>query len=221
MRGSHFTQLVALLDQLRSPGGCPWDGEQTHQSLVEYLIEEAYESVEAIDANDSEAMCEELGDLLLQVVFHARISQEQPGGWDIDAVIDGITKKLIRRHPHVFEEDSGRPENQMNTSADVEIGWHERKAKEKKRDSVTEGIPDALPALMRAQKLISRSKSVVLPDPNYLTETNQVVEGLSTEEKLGDYLFALVSSASSHGLDSEAAVRKAVLRRMQEIRSHE
>jgi len=221
VRGSHFTQLVALLDQLRSPGGCPWDGEQTHQSLVEYLIEEAYESVEAIDANDSEAMCEELGDLLLQVVFHARISQEQPGGWDIDAVIDGITQKLIRRHPHVFAEDSVQQGNQVQTPADVEIGWHERKAKEKKRDSVTEGIPEALPALMRAQKLISRSKSVALPDPAHLTETNQLIEDLGTEEQLGDYLFALVSSASSRGLDSEAAVRKAVLRRMQEIQSHE
>jgi len=221
VRGSHFTQLVALLDQLRSPGGCPWDAEQTHRSLVEYLIEEAYESVEAIDANDSDAMCEELGDLLLQVVFHARISQEQPGGWDIDAVIDGITQKLIRRHPHVFADDSVKQGNQVNTSAEVEIGWHERKAKEKKRDSVTEGIPDALPALMRAQKLISRSKSVALPDPDYLAETNQVVATFSTEEQLGDYLFALVSSASSQGLDSEAAVRKAVLRRMREIQSHE
>lgn len=221
MRGSHFTQLVAVLDQLRAPGGCPWDAEQTHQSLVEYLIEEAYESVEAIDANDSDAMCEELGDLLLQVVFHARISQEQRGGWDIDAVIDGITQKLIRRHPHVFAEDSVQPGNQVQSPADVEIGWHERKAKEKKRDSVTEGIPEALPALMRAQKLISRSKSVAVPDPTYLTETNQLIADLSTEEQLGDYLFALVSSASSQGLDSEAAVRKAVLRRMQEIQSHE
>ena len=221
MRGSHFTQLVALLDQLRSPGGCPWDGEQTHQSLVEYLIEEAYESVEAIDANDSQAMCEELGDLLLQVVFHARISQEQPGGWDIDAVIDGITQKLIRRHPHVFAEDSVQQGNHVSTTADVEIGWHERKAKEKKRDSVTEGIPEALPALMRAQKLIARGKSVSLPDPAYMVETNQVIEELGTEEQLGDYLFALVSSATSLGLDSEAAVRKAVLRRMQEIQSHE
>ena len=201
MRGSHFTQLVALLDQLRSPGGCPWDAQQTHQSLVEYLIEEAYESVEAIDANDSEAMCEELGDLLLQVVFHAQISQEQPGGWDIDAVIDGITQKLIRRHPHVFADESVKNKNQVHDSADVDLYWHQRKALEKKRDSVTEGIPDALPALMRA--------------------ANQLLESLHTEEQLGDYLFALVSSASFQGMDSEAAVRKAVLRRMQVIQSHE
>ena len=221
MKGSHFTQLVAVLDQLRSPGGCPWDAEQTHQSLVEYLIEEAYESVEAIDANDTEAMCEELGDLLLQVVFHARISQEQPGGWDIDAVIDGITQKLIRRHPHVFAPESWELENSVNSAADVELGWHERKTKEKKRDSVTEGIPEALPALMRAAKLISRSKSVAAPELEYLQETQQLLERLDTEEQLGDYLFALVSSASSQGLDPEAAVRKAVLRRMQEVRAHE
>lgn len=215
MKGSHFTQLVAVLDQLRSPGGCPWDAEQTHQSLVEYLIEEAYESVEAIDANDSEAMREELGDLLLQVVFHARISQEQSGGWDIDAVIDGITQKLINRHPHVFGEEHA------NTAEDVELTWHQRKAKEKKRDSVTEGIPDTLPALMRAEKLISRSKSVVIPDPEYLPETNLLLERFSSEEQLGDLLFALVSSANSQGLDTEAAVRKAVLRRMSEVRSYE
>lgn len=218
MKGSHFTQLVALLDQLRSPGGCPWDAQQTHQSLVEYLIEEAYESVEAIDANDSEAMCEELGDLLLQVVFHAQISQEQPGGWDIDAVIDGITAKLIRRHPHVFADESAE---RVHNSADIELNWHQRKAKEKKRDSVTEGIPEALPALMRAEKLISRSASVAVPDPAYLTQTNQLLEGFGTEEQLGDYLFALASSAHSQGLDSEAAVRKAVLRRMQVIQAHE
>lgn len=221
MRGSHFTELVAVLDQLRSPGGCQWDAEQTHQSLVEYLIEEAYESVEAIDANDREAMCEELGDLLLQVVFHARISQEQPGGWDIDTVIDGITAKLIRRHPHVFANESEEHANSVVNAADVELNWHQRKAKEKKRDSVTEGIPEALPALMRAEKLISRSKSVAAPDPAYLTQTRQLIENLQTEEQLGDYLFALVSSANSQGLDSEAAVRKAVLRRMQVIQSHE
>lgn len=215
MKGSHFTQLVAVLDQLRSPGGCPWDAKQTHQSLVEYLIEEAYESVEAIDANDSEAMREELGDLLLQVVFHARISQEQSGGWDIDAVIDGITQKLINRHPHVFGDEHA------NTAEDVELTWHQRKAKEKKRDSVTEGIPDTLPALMRAEKLISRSKSVAVPEPEYLPETNQLLERFSSEVQLGDFLFALVSSANSQGVDTETAVRKAVLRRMSQVRSYE
>jgi len=215
MRGSHFPELVAVLDRLRSPGGCPWDAAQTHQSLVEYLIEEAYESVEAIDSNDSEAMREELGDLLLQVVFHARISQEQDNGWDIDSVIDGITDKLVRRHPHVFGDE------QVDSAADVELSWHERKAKEKKRDSVTDGIPETLPALMRAEKLNSRSKSVSVPQPVYIDETNELLARIETEGQLGDYLLALVASASSLGLDTEAALRKAVLRRIEEVRSHE
>ncbi|MCH9737421.1 MAG: MazG family protein [Candidatus Nanopelagicales bacterium] len=215
MRGSHFPELVAVLDRLRSPGGCPWDAAQTHQSLVEYLIEEAYESVEAIDSNDSEAMREELGDLLLQVVFHARISQEQDNGWDIDSVIDGITDKLVRRHPHVFGDE------QVDSAADVELSWHERKAKEKKRDSVTDGIPETLPALMRAEKLNSRSKSVSVPQPIYIDETNELLARIETEGQLGDYLLALVASASSLGLDTEAALRKAVLRRIEEVRSHE
>ena len=207
--------MVAVLDRLRSPGGCPWDAAQTHQSLVEYLIEEAYESVEAIDSNDSEAMREELGDLLLQVVFHARISQEQDNGWDIDSVIDGITDKLVRRHPHVFGDE------QVDSAADVELSWHERKAKEKKRDSVTDGIPETLPALMRAEKLNSRSKSVSVPQPIYIDETNELLARIETEGQLGDYLLALVASASSLGLDTEAALRKAVLRRIEEVRSHE
>ena len=215
MRGSHFPELVAVLDRLRSPGGCPWDAAQTHQSLVEYLIEEAYESVEAIDSNDSEAMREELGDLLLQVVFHARISQEQDNGWDIDSVIDGITDKLVRRHPHVFGDE------QVDSAADVELSWHERKAKEKKRDSVTDGIPETLPALMRAEKLNSRSKSVSVPQPIYIDETNELLARIETEGQLGDSLLALVASASSLGLDTEAALRKAVLRRIEEVRSHE
>jgi XTP/dITP diphosphohydrolase len=215
MRGSHFTELVAILDRLRSPDGCPWDAEQTHQSLVEYLIEEAYESVEAIDAHDSAAMREELGDLLLQVVFHARIAQEQPGGWDIDAVIDGMSQKLIKRHPHVFGSEK------LDTANAVELTWHERKTREKKRDSVTDGIPATLPALMRAEKLISRAQSVGVPEPKYLDEADHLLERVSTEERLGDFLFALVSSAHSRGLDTEAAVRKAVLRRIQEVRAHE
>ena len=215
MRGSHFPELVAVLDRLRSPGGCPWDAAQTHQSLVEYLIEEAYESVEAIDSNDSEAMREELGDLLLQVVFHARISQEQDNGWDIDSVIDGITDKLVRRHPHVFGDE------QVDSAADVELSWHERKAKEKKRDSVTDGIRETLPALMRAEKLNSRSKSVSVPQPIYIDETNELLARIETEGQLGDYLLALLASASSLGLDTAAALRKAVLRRIEEVRSHE
>ena len=107
------------MDRLRSPGGCPWDARQTHQSLVEYLIEEAYETVEAIEADDDAGLREELGDLLLQVVFHARIAQERAEGpWSIDDVADGIIAKLVRRHPHVFADGTAE------TAADVEANWH-------------------------------------------------------------------------------------------------
>ena len=102
-RGEELLTLVEVMDRLRSPGGCPWDAEQTHESLVEYMIEEAYEAVEAIELSDSAALREELGDVLLQVMFHSRIGQEQTEPWDIDDVACGITEKLIARHPHVFE----------------------------------------------------------------------------------------------------------------------
>ncbi|MDZ7578476.1 MAG: MazG nucleotide pyrophosphohydrolase domain-containing protein [Candidatus Nanopelagicales bacterium] len=102
-RGGKFLELVAVMDTLRSPGGCPWDAQQTHRSLAEYLIEECYETVEAIETDDDAGMLEELGDLLLQIVFHARIAQDNPDRpWDIDDVAEGIIDKLVRRHPHVF-----------------------------------------------------------------------------------------------------------------------
>ena len=116
MTGQRLLELVAVMDRLRSPGGCPWDAEQTHASLVQYLVEETYETIEAIDAQDRDAMVEELGDLLLQVVFHARIGQEAAGaaGFDIDDVAGGIADKLVARHPHVFGDESAQ------TADDVE-----------------------------------------------------------------------------------------------------
>ena len=124
-RGERFLDLVAVMDQLRAPGGCPWDARQTHASLVEYLVEETYELVEAIETSDDAGVREELGDLLLQVVFHARIAQENlDDPWDIDAVCEGIINKLISRHPHVF---AGADEA---TADAVEANWHALKAKE-------------------------------------------------------------------------------------------
>ena len=140
------------MDRLRSPGGCPWDARQTHHSLVEYLLEEAYETVEAIESGTRDDLREELGDLLLQVVFHSRIAQEDPASpWNIDDVARDISAKLIRRHPHVFGEQSG----DITTAEQVESQWHELKAREKGRDSVTEGIPESLPALLRAGKVLA------------------------------------------------------------------
>lgn len=215
--GARVRDLVAVMDRLRSPGGCPWDARQTHESLVEYLIEEAYETVEAIETADDAALREELGDLLLQVVFHARIAQDnEPGSeWNIDDVADGIIKKLISRHPHVFADASA------HTAEDVEANWHALKAKEKGRSSVTEGIPENLPALVRAGKVISRSKHLDLPVPSGTERAADLMNELTSQEELGTLLFAMVAAARSQGWDAEAALRSAIRERMIEIRAHE
>ncbi len=216
-RGERFLDLVAVMDQLRSPDGCPWDARQTHASLVEYLVEETYELVEAIDTSDDAGVREELGDLLLQVVFHARIAQENlDDPWDIDAVCEGIINKLISRHPHVF---AGADEA---TADAVDANWHALKAKEKGRTSVTEGIPMQLPALVLAGKVISRS--VALADQLPALENEQVtalVADLSDEQQLGDHLLALVSLARARGWDAEGALRGAVRRRVSVIQELE
>ena len=216
-RGERFLDLVAVMDQLRSPGGCPWDARQTHESLVEYLVEETYELVEAIDTSDNAGVREELGDLLLQVVFHSRIAQENlDDPWDVDAVCEGIINKLISRHPHVF---AGADEA---TADAVESNWHVLKATEKGRTSVTEGIPMQLPALVLAGKVISRS--AVLAEQLPPLENEQVtalVGDLSDEQQLGDHLIALVSLARARGWDAEGALRGAVRRRVSAIQELE
>lgn len=217
--GARVLDLVAVMDRLRSPGGCPWDARQTHESLVEYLIEESYETVEAIEVGDRAGLREELGDLLLQVVFHARIAQEaSEDPWNIDDVADGIVTKLISRHPHVFAEadefgtDAATPEQ-------VEANWHALKAKEKGRESVTDGIPVALPALVRAGKVISRSKTLELPP---LAREAAAVDALpDTAHEFGDLLLALVSLGRERGWDAETELRQAISRRVTQIRGVE
>ncbi len=146
--GQPLLELIAVMDRLRSPGGCPWDAEQTHQSLVSYLTEEAHEAVEAIETGDRAAMREELGDVLLQVMFHSRIAQEDESDpWSIDDVAAGIAAKLVARHPHVFGDES------VDSAAHVESVWLARKTAEKSRDSVLDGIPTGLPALLLAAKM--------------------------------------------------------------------
>lgn len=212
MRGSRFTELVSVLDQLRSPGGCPWDAEQTHESLVEYLIEEAHECVEAIESGDQMAMQEELGDLLLQVVFHSRIAEPQ---WDIDSVVSGITNKLITRHPHVFSNEIA------DTARDVEDSWHVRKAKEKGRNSLTEGIPESLPALMRAAKLHSRTKSLNISPTPQADRARDLLGDLHNQAELGDLLYEIVRLARAQGWDAEASLRSSVRRRIDVIKDTE
>ncbi len=156
--GARLLDLVAVMDRLRSPGGCPWDAEQTHATLVPYLLEETHEVLEAVESLDASAggpgrehLLEELGDLLLQIVFHARIAQEHPQEpFGIDEVAAGIVAKLVRRHPHVFADV------EVDGPEQVAMNWEEIKASEKRREGVFDGIPASLPALARAQKMLDR-----------------------------------------------------------------
>jgi MazG family protein len=205
-RGERFLDLVEVMDRLRSPGGCPWDAEQTHASLVKYLLEEAYETAEAIEDGDDEALREELGDVLLQVVFHARIAQDD-AGFDIDDVAAGISDKLVRRHPHVF---AGA---QANTAGDVEANWEALKAVEKGRTSAADGVPLAQPALALAAALVGRAAKAGLDVP-----VPGVAQGAITtpdvvdEDSIGDLLMAVVVLARAAKVDPEGALRAAARR---------
>jgi len=195
--GARLLDLVAVMDRLRSPGGCPWDAEQTHESLAPYAIEETHELVEAIESGDRAHLQEELGDLLLQVVFHARVAQEHPQEpFAIDEVAGGIVEKLVRRHPHVFADGD------VETAQDVTDGWEQIKAAEKPhRTSPLDGIPQDLPALARAKKAAGRLSAAGRLD---------LVEAAATGDDLGSRLFALVLESTANGQDPEAALRAAV-----------
>ncbi len=202
--------VVAVMDRLYSPGGCPWDREQTHESLVRYLLEEAHELADAIETGDRAGMREELGDLLLQVLFHARIASEEPDPFTVDDVAADLAAKLVRRHPHVFAD----------TFADTEVTdlhqqWDAIKKAEKQRTSVLEGISHTQGALARAQKVLSRAGRGGLGDavgaalaaPSGGAATGAGGEGTTADERLGRELLALVARAEADGLDAEAALR--------------
>jgi len=216
--GSAFLSLVEVMDRLRSPGGCPWDARQTHESLIEYLVEETYETVEAIETGDRAGLREELGDLLLQVVFHARIAEEDPeNAWGIDEVVEGIIAKLVERHPHVFGDEVA------GTADEVEANWHARKAIEKGRTSVTDGIPMQLPALVLAAKVLARSVEFT-DDPGVPSQHEAAlaaVDDVPSEEAFGDLLLGLVAIGRDEGWDAEAALRGATRRRIDAIRAIE
>lgn len=204
-----LAKLIAVMDQLRSPGGCPWDAEQTHQSLLEYLLEESHELIEAVETGDRADLREELGDVLLQVVFHARIAQEDNSDpFDIDEIAELTAAKLISRHPHVFADQSAQ------TPQDVEAIWHERKKVEKGRNSLLDGIPNTLPALMLATKVLKRTKH--LPIPSSVLIPTELTAQLNTESEIGEMLFELVKIARLQKIDPEAALRAAI-RRYQEL----
>ncbi|MEN0130478.1 MAG: MazG family protein [Brevundimonas sp.] len=195
-------ELVAVMDRLRSPGGCPWDAEQTHASLAPYAIEEAYELAEAIDDDDRAGLREELGDLLLQVVFHARLAQEHADEpFDVDDVARDLVAKLVRRHPHVFEpEPSGAAADLDPTTDDDEarnVRWDRLKQAEKQRASALDGVPLALGALARAQKIVARAERAGLTTPLP-----------PSDGSLGARLFGLVLEARAAGLDAEGELRR-------------
>jgi XTP/dITP diphosphohydrolase len=189
--GARLLELVGIMDRLREE--CPWDREQTHRSLARYLLEETYETLEAIESGDVDHLREELGDLLLQVFFHARVASEQPGGFDVDGVARGIADKLVHRHPHVF---AGL---EVADAAEVDRNWEALKAAEKQRESPLDGIPSALPALAYADKVTGRlARAGVLPE---------VAPG-----SVGDDLLLLVLRARAEGMDPEQELRDAVRR---------
>jgi XTP/dITP diphosphohydrolase len=199
--GERLIELVAVMDRLRSPGGCPWDAEQTHESLLTYLLEEAHELVEAVEDDDRASLKEELGDVLLQVVFHARIASEDKNEpFDIDDVADGIITKLISRHPHVFGGVV------VENAEEVAANWEQIKAAEKGRTSAVEGVPMGQPALSLASKLIHRASRHGVPD--LINEEISIGDEI-TSESIGELLLRVVALAQRNGLDAEAALRGA------------
>jgi XTP/dITP diphosphohydrolase len=204
--GARLLDLVAVMDRLRSPGGCPWDAEQTHESLVKYLIEEAHEAAEAIESGNRSHMLEELGDVLLQVAFQSRVAQEHPDTpFDIDDVAGAIVEKLLRRHPHVFADGAA------STPEEVEQAWEQIKAAERAaqpehaggeagHQGLLHGIPASLSTLLAAEKVLARWERT---GGDLATITGE-------EEDLGQALLALVARARERGESADALLRQAL-----------
>ena len=224
--GKAFESLVALQARLRAPNGCPWDREQTHDSLRTYLVEETYEVLDALERGDGQKFADELGDLLLQIVFHSQLASEA-GKFDIADVIEQIYKKMVRRHPHVFGDV------QADTSAQVLKNWEQLKAEERARKedpqkraqepSILDPVPRSLPALLEAHQLTRRAANVGFdwPDVNGIfdksaEETQELKQLLTSvrrseadvEEEVGDLLFTGVNLARFLGFDAEIALKR-------------
>jgi tetrapyrrole methylase family protein/MazG family protein len=212
--GRELLELIRVMARLRGPDGCPWDREQTHQSLARHLLEETHETLEAIDQGDAERLREELGDLLLQVVFHAEMARQE-GTFDIDDVAEGITAKLVRRHPHVFGDVH------VDSADQVLVNWERIKTEEKGEHPVGDDIPATLPALARAAKVLRRAAGSGFDWRTRDAATAKVREELAelesapaerAEEELGDLLFAVAAVGRRLNVDPETALRKATNR---------
>lgn len=227
---NNWDKAVKIMERLRGPGGCPWDKEQTHHSLTPYLIEEAYEVLEAIEENQPDRLCEELGDLLLQIIFHSQIAKED-GAFDINEVIENLVSKLERRHPHVFKGEK------INTTDEVLKKWEQIKLEEKgsfQRHSLMDGIPCSLPSLLAAERVQMRAaeagfdwpdvggvlekikeEAVELAQVYNLSEERKLRGNLSKskknasriKEEFGDLLFALVNFSRFIGINADEALR--------------
>lgn len=214
-----FEELVEIIKVLRGEGGCPWDRVQTHDSLKKSLLEETYEAIEVIDKKDNEKMCEELGDVLLQVVFHGQIAKDE-GAFDINDIITGVCQKMIYRHTHVFGEDTAE------TPEDVLVNWEKQKRKEKSIESHTEAVKSvssALPALMRSYKVQDKAAKAGFDFPDIyeallkvdeeLYEFREACEEESTdhiEEELGDLLFSIVNVSRFVKVQPELALGRTI-----------
>ena len=210
---SELLRLREVMDKLRSPGGCPWDAEQTHQSLLKYLLEESYEFIESVENNDRQDMQEELGDLLLQIYFHSRMAEEdanQP--FNIEDVAKSVADKLIRRHPHVFAGET------VDNSQDVLENWEKQKALEKGRSSIIDGVPLAQPALPLAAKVVYRINKL-----NYSLPISQPIKlnDQTNQDQFGEILLGLIAQAVEKGLDPEAALRGATKTLIAQIQEQE
>ena len=215
--GEQFEALIAIMDRLRDPGGCPWDQKQTMESLQPYLIEEAYECLDAMERGDRDEQCDELGDLLLQIVFQSRIASED-GSFTVSDVIQAISDKMIRRHPHVFSDGSAED------AEDVLTQWEEIKRREKgdQPRSIVAGIPVSAPALQRAARLGEKVSRVGLDwdsaaavrekvdeELGELEEAARCGDAAQIEEELGDLLFTVAQLARHLKVEPEGALRKA------------
>ena len=209
---TNLDELLAVAHKLRAPGGCPWDAEQTHESLVKYLIEETHELIDAIESGNREELLEELGDVLYQVLFHADIAAHTPGEeFDINDVAANMTAKMVGRHPHVFGDSTAE------TADDVMLVWDDLKKAEKPgRTSVLDGIPQGMPSLALADKLLGKADKLALESPA-LPEA----PAWENEDEVGSVLLSIVASARAQGLDAERALRVRLRELQEDIREAE
>lgn len=214
--GAAFANLVTTMARLRAPGGCPWDAEQTHQSLAVHLVEEAHETLDAIDSGSMADLKEELGDLLLQIVFHSEIAGEGDH-FEVTEVIDDLVEKLVHRHPHVFGEV------QVSGSAEVVANWEALKKEQKGRTNLSDGLPKGLPALIYAHKVIRRASGVgheLSPSAERIRRLAAAAGEEVSDESIGELLLEAVALAGGAGIDPEGALRRRANELLKEADKH-